>query len=95
MTSNPTNSNVQGLYQYDASTWDFLGHGALDRSSTNDQIAAIRNDSDYPSDRRLRGDQAPSRAQQHAMVVSGCFRLQRQGYGARLHPRFHRNNGTA
>ncbi|MFD0132305.1 hypothetical protein ACFVHT_25695, partial [Bacillus subtilis] len=44
MTSNPTNSNVQGLYQYDASTWDYLGHGALDRSSTNDQIAAMYDD---------------------------------------------------
>ncbi|MDF2480343.1 MAG: Uncharacterized protein K0R79_700 [Stenotrophomonas indicatrix] len=44
MTSNPTNSNVQGLYQYDANTWDYLGHGALDRSSTNDQIAAMYDD---------------------------------------------------
>ncbi|WP_150115666.1 hypothetical protein [Xanthomonas phaseoli] len=44
ITSNPTNPNVQGLYQYDASTWDYLGHSSLNRSSTDDQIAAMFDD---------------------------------------------------
>ncbi|NIK06845.1 hypothetical protein FHY11_000311 [Xanthomonas arboricola] len=44
ITSNPSNPNVQGLYQYDATTWDSLGHSALNRSSTDDQIAAMYSD---------------------------------------------------
>lgn len=55
ITSNPTNSNVQGLYQYDAQTWADRGHGGMDRSSANDQIAAFFGDIRYYETRYANG----------------------------------------
>jgi uncharacterized membrane protein YgcG len=60
ITSNPTNPNVQGLYQYDASTWDYLGHSSLNRSSTDDQIAAMFDDIRNFESRWAAGRQAGS-----------------------------------
>ncbi|WP_184429137.1 hypothetical protein [Xanthomonas campestris] len=44
MESNPSNSSVQGLYQYNAATWSDLGHSALNRASDSDQVAAMYSD---------------------------------------------------
>ena len=41
LTTNPSNSDVRGLYQYDSATWLNLGHGELDRTSIADQIRAF------------------------------------------------------
>jgi hypothetical protein len=41
---NPTNSSVAGLFQYDAATWDALGHSDLNRMNDDDQIVAMFQD---------------------------------------------------
>lgn len=46
LRNNPTNPNVTGLFQYDANTWNDLGHGATDRFSDAAQIAAMYKDLD-------------------------------------------------
>ena len=43
LRTNPTNSDVEGLYQYDSSTWSTF-HRNLNRGSDDDQISAFYSD---------------------------------------------------